>query len=495
MLQKIKNFLFRNTTTRQTVAKNTFWSSVTNFGGRFLRAIVIIYGARVLGAGEYGAFSYALSLVAFLTIFIDIGISPILVRETAKTTDEHRRSQVLATSLFIKLALLVIFVLLVLTFTPYLAKDKSIIALIPIVIFIMAFDAIREFGFSLFRAFEKMEWETGLYLLTNAGIVILGFIFLHFSKTAAAFAFSYAIADGVGTVATLFALRNYFKNLFANFSAKLVGFILSSAWPFAISVALGVLLTNTDILLIGWLKTTSDVGLYSAVLRIVQLLYVLPAVITVGILPTFSRLAKRDNDKFRTILERILSLSFLASIPMALGGFVLGGKIVGLVFGAGYLGAVSSYQILMLTLLVDFPAVILSNAIFAYDRQRNLILFSAIGGFFNVLFDLLLIPKFGIVGSAWATLCAQIISNAYLWRATNKVNPFRVLPHLKKIVAAAAIMAVFALTLSHFGVNVIAIIAASAALYFGLLFAFKESLLGEMKLILAPEAQKVQASE
>ncbi len=494
MFEKIKALLFRNVTTRQTVAKNTFWAGMSQFGGRLLRAVVIIYGARVLGAGEYGAFSYALSLAAFLSLFIDIGISPILIRETAKTVDAHRRAQILSTSFFIKIALLLFCVALVLSLAPIIAKDNSVKILIPIIIFIMAFDMFREFGFSLIRALEKMEWETGLYLLTNAGIVIFGFIFLYFSQTARSFAYSYALGDAVGVVATAYALRSHFKNILANFSAKLVGFIFSSAWPFAISAALGVLLTNTDILIIGWLKTTTDVGLYSATLRIVQILYLLPAIITISILPALSRFVERDSGKFRIALERILSLSYLASIPMALGGVILSEKIINLVFGAGYLGAAPSYQILMLTLLVDYPAVILSNAVFAYNRQRNLIWFAAIGGFFNVLFDLILIPRFGIVGSAWATLCAQTISNAYLWRTMNKVNPFRVLPHLKKIVSAAVLMAIFALTMSYLNVNVLVIIAASALLYFGLLVALKEPLLKEIKLILQPAASDEPAN-
>ncbi len=223
-------------------------------------------------------------------------------------------------------------------FTPLITKDSNIRYLIPIAIFIMAFDTMREFGFSLIRAMEKMEWETALFMLTNAGIVVFGFVFLYFSKTAASFTYSYAMGDAIGLAATIYVLRNKFRNLFANFSGKLIGFIFSSAWPFAISGALGALLTNTDILLIGWLKTTTDVGLYSAILRIVQILYLLPAIITASTLPLLSRLAKLDSHKFRAVLERILSVSFLASIPMALGGAVLSTKIVALVFGAGYLG-------------------------------------------------------------------------------------------------------------------------------------------------------------
>ena len=96
------------------------------------------------------------------------------------------------------------------------------------------------------------------------------------------------------------------------------------------------------------------------------------------------------------------------------------------------LPATAAFMILLATLAVDFPAVILANAIFAHDRQRVLVAYAAIGGFSNVALNLLLIPPFGIAGCAAATLLCQIASNAYLWGRMKKINRFSVLPHLRK---------------------------------------------------------------
>ena len=70
MFKKIKQFLFKNSSAKQTVAKNTFWLSVSNFGGRIIKAVIIIYAARVLGTAGYGVFSYALTLASFLTLLL-----------------------------------------------------------------------------------------------------------------------------------------------------------------------------------------------------------------------------------------------------------------------------------------------------------------------------------------------------------------------------------------------------------------------------------------
>lgn len=488
---KIKHLLFKNNSTRQTVAKNTFWLAVSNLGGRLTRAIIIIYSARVLGAAEWGIFSYATSLIAFIAVFTDIGISPIFVRETAKAREDFEaQRKILSTSFYLKMVLLVLGILAVVFVVPHVMPRADGVSqkVITIVLFILAFDTVREFGFSVVRAIEKMEWEAGLYLLTNAAIVVAGFIALYLSKSVVAFTFAYALGTGIGMVATVWALRKKIAGVFSHFSQKLMFYIFRSAWPFAISSLMAVLMINMDILLIGWLLSAEDVGLYSAAQRIVQLLYLLPSVMNTSLLPTFSRLANKDDKKLRSTLEMVVAFVFLLAIPLALGGLFLGKEIVAFVFGAGYIRSTVSFQILMLTILIDFPAVVLSSMVFAYDKQKSLMIYASLGGILNVIFDLILIPRFGISGSAVATLLAQFVSQIYLRRTAKKVNRFRVLYRLKRIFVAAAAMVAAIVLLKLAAVHVLAIIVLASAVYFGILFLLKEPIVQEIKTILIPSA-------
>jgi len=364
--------------------------------------------------------------------------------------------------------------------------------ILPIVIFIFIFDTFRDFGFYLIRAIEKMEWEAALYMITNAAIVVFGFIFLKLSPNVASFTFSYALGAGAGLVATLFAIRKYISGIFSHYSFARAKYILASAWPIAISSVLGVLMINTDILIIGWLRSSEDVGLYSAAQRIIQLLYLFPAILAISLLPTFARLAGKDDKKMSFAAERVLSFVYLLALPMALGCLILGPGIINFVFGPGYAKAISSFQVLGITMLVDFPAVILSGLVFSYNKQKKLMTYSAIGGISNVIFDLILIPRFGIVGSAFATLSAQTLSNVYLHRTARRLNNFRVLPHLKKIFAASAVMAVAVALISLTNLHVLIAVAAGTAVYFGTLFALREPIFKEVRFILQPSASVAQ---
>ncbi|MDO8574549.1 MAG: polysaccharide biosynthesis C-terminal domain-containing protein, partial [bacterium] len=141
----------------------------------------------------------------------------------------------------------------------------------------------------------------------------------------------------------------------------------------------------------------------------------------------------------------------------------------------------SSFQILALTMVVNFPAVILTDAIFAYNKQKYLIAFVLIGGILNVVLDLLLIPKFGIVGSAWATLIAQSVANVYLWYKMRQINYFNIIPYLKRIVPVSILMAILAWILISVGVPVLVVIGLAVIFYFGVLYVTKEPLIGEVK--------------
>ncbi len=475
MLHKIKSFLFHNTALRQTVAKNAFWLSVSNFGGRLLRAIIIVYSARILGAGAWGVFNYAITLVAFLTIFTDFGINLILTRESSKAKDAAERAAILSTSFLLKIALLALGMGIVISaaYLPIPAFSAAA-AIFPIVALVMAFDTIRDFCFAISRSLEKMEWEAGIFIFTNISIVVAGFIFLYLSPTVASFAWSYAVGTGAGMAAALFVMRAHFKNLFSNFRASAAKYILISAWPFAFANALSILMINTDVLIIGIMRSNADVGYYSAANRIIQILYALPAIVAITILPALSRLAVSDQAKLRAMLEKTITTLLLVAIPTALGGIILGDKIIALLFGAEYLPAVAAFRILLITLIFSSASIILGDGLFVYNHQKKLIVYSALGGISNVIFDLALIPRFGIAGSAWATVISQIISISYLWITMKKVNYFSVLPRLKKIFIASCAMSAAVWLLAALGLHVVAVVILAALFYPFALYCLKE---------------------
>ncbi len=428
-IRRIKNFLFSNSGSTQTIVKNTFWLFFGQFVSRALRAAIVIYAARVLGAEHWGAFSYALGVAAFLTIFSDIGINALITKEASRNPE--LKDKYLATAFWVKLALLTFCVVGVIIALPYLTNIPEAASLMPVLLLVFAFDTLRDLGSALCRALEKMEVEAGLVIFTNLAIVILGFFLLIAYRTTAALAWAYAIGSGIGFFATAVALRGHYGNILKNFSRRLIVPILSTAWPFGLMGLMGAIMLNTDIIMLGWLRTASEVGYYSVAQKLILLSYVFPQLIATSIFPPLARAVAADGAVAKNLLEKSVALVILAAIPIVIIGFLLATPIITLVFGSAYTSAIPAFRLLILTILIVYPATLLGNAIFAYDKQRSFLTFVMVAIFGNAVFNLLLIPSYGIEGAATATIITQLITNALIWKKIRAVTGMRMYPSIK----------------------------------------------------------------
>ncbi len=477
-ISKIKSFLFKNEGVRQTVAKNTFWLTFGQIFSRVIKAVLMIYAARLLGTAGYGTFSYALSLAALFTMLSDVGIGGLLTREVSVTKEVERYH--FATSLFIKLLLISAGSLLVIFIAPFFTKIPEALPLLPIIVFLLAFDSLRDFLLAITRAQEKMQVEAGVLVFTNITIVALGIVSLFIFGSARSLMVAYTIGSGAGFLVTFLILRKYLSKTWRYVDRKLIKRIFSDAWPFALLGLLGIVMMNTDVIMLGWIRGAGEVGLYSAAQKIVQIIYVIPIIVGLALFPVMARLANKKDRKLRKIMEETIASTLMIGLPIMTGGIVLGRSIINLLFGVEYVGATLAFQILLPTILIIFPATIIAYAVFAYNKQRNFIGLLLFGTVANVILNIALIPKYGIEGSAVATIGAQLVANTFIWIKMKKINYFSVLPHIKKIILATSTMTILTFIIQLIGINVAVNMLISILVYFVTLNLLKEPLLKQL---------------
>ncbi len=484
MIERIKNLFFKNTTARQTITKNIFWLSLSQIGSRLIRAIIIIYAARVLGASEYGVFSYVLGFAGFFTLFSDIGVNPLLTRNIA--SHPEKRDEYFSASFWIKIFLLLFTALLVVFIAPHFTNIEEAKSLIPFVAFLVIFDGLRELATAYLRGIEKMEREALILIVMNVTIVIAGFIILSISPTSKSLILSYIASVGVSAGLAILILKDQFFKIFRLFNKNLIRETLYACWPIVFSTMLGVFMLNTDLIMLGWWRSAEEIGYYSAGQRIIQILYTLPGLLAAGIFPAISRIVKqKDEQKERILNEKTMAIIFFIAIPLVIGGIILSQPIFKLVFGEEYLPGVPAFQILIVTFLIISPSILMSNLILAHNQQRKVLKYIAAGSLGNIVFNILLIPAYGIIGSAIATVIALLLNSGPTWHHLKKINNFYTIRHLKKIAISAIIMGVFSFVLNKIGINVVINIIASGGVYLGLLYILKENILQEIKSIIA----------
>lgn len=477
MIANIKAFLFENRDSRQTFTKNVFWLASSQVGSRLVRAAIIVYAARVLGAAEYGVFSYVVGFATFFIPFVDLGINAILTKEVANQPEENIRY--FRTALWLKLVLLGFSTLPVIFLAPYLTNIAAAAALVPWVAFLVIFDGIRDFQVAYLRGKERMEKEALAVISMNVLITAFGFAALSLSPTSKAFLFSYIAGVAVSAIIPVPMLQVSLRSVF-HFEMRLAWEMLRSGWPIALSTVLGLFMLNTDIVMLGWWRSAEEIGHYAASQRVIQILYALPGLAAVAAFPALSRLT-RENDaaKRRLLNERILTALLTIAIPLTLGGTLFASPVIHFLFGAPYAPAVPMFQILSLTFLLIFPGIFISYAVIAYNKQRQTVGFTAAGALGNILLNAILIPRYGPVGAAAATVVAQVLSYGGMWFYLKRVDTITVLPYLKKILVAALLMGGVSVSLNAIGAHILLTITLSAILYFTVLYLLGEETLKE----------------
>ncbi|HXF63695.1 MAG TPA: flippase [Caldilineaceae bacterium] len=170
--------------------------------------------------------------------------------------------------------------------------------------------------------------------------------------------------------------------------------------------------TRMDTLLLGWLATPSDVGLYRLARTLADPLVVALGPIYQTVYPEISRLVTHGQHRQVISLQKKLSLSILAIIVPICALMVFAAPyFVPLLLGDEYRAAILPTQIMTFqivwTVLIWFPAWMLS-----LELSRTLTILNWIDACIYIALLMLLIPPFGALGAAGATVIRYVVWTA-----------------------------------------------------------------------------------
>ncbi|MCR4328827.1 MAG: flippase [Patescibacteria group bacterium] len=472
----IKHFLFENVGIKQTLAKNSFWVFLSQIGGRFIRAGIVIYGARIIGAGEYGVFSYAISLAAILGIFSDLGIDTALFKQISATPEKI--ASYVANGIAMKAVLVTISIAAAFAFGAQISAVPGASHLLPLAMLMLVFDSLRESSIHILRARQKMEYEALLNLLTNFGILAFGLLSIAYAPTAFALIGGYMAGTAIGAIAAAYLLRPLFRDFFRNIRWATMREILHIGIPLALAGILGTLMLSTDTFILGLLRTPQEIGLYSAAQRPITLLYAFLGISPLVAFPIFARLVRENKEKLLRLCQAIQQFSLSLIFPAIAGGLIIAGPLMTILYGSSFVAGSLNFRILILTLSTNFFILLFTYLLLAHNDQKILGWYALAGFISNAIFDIALIPSFGGPGSAWATLINQVIvMGLILTRVKTHMNYPR--PHIGKLIIATATMSLCTYASIGF-LPVIANIILSIVVYLNMLYILKEPFAQEM---------------
>lgn len=244
--------------------------------------------------------------------------------------------------------------------------------------------------------------------------------------------------------------------------ARMVGFrwewdtevarsLIRSGLSFLAYGVLGVIYYRVDTLLLSMLASTVTIGVYGAAYRLFDTLAFVPGVLVGAIMsPILAKYSVTNMGKLREAVERSLIAMLLCSLPVAAGLIVTAPDIIQLVYHRhAFAGSALVLEALAPGLIALFLNSVLTTVLVSTGQERKLPLTAGAALVFNVILNLLLIPRFAEIGSAWATTLTEVLLLVIGFLLVDRsLISFRLWAIAGKILVACGLMTVVAYALA-----------------------------------------------
>jgi len=390
--------------------KNASYLALGNLLSKVIVFIGFIFIARLLGPENYGIYATVGAFVGFFQIFLVQGLSKVIVREGSKNIDSSE--EVLKKTIGLRNLLILTAVALCITvsfFTPYEAQTK-----LYIIIFSsqLAYMGLTNFIGSIYQIKEKMQHMALFDILNRFLFISLSILFLYLgfgllSLFIIAF-FSYAVT-------LYFNYKHSQRFLKFNLFSK-VRFddrIVKPAVIFSLLAFLHFLVSRIDLLMISFLGTPSDVGIYGVAYKVAQQGMMLRNVTSTAFFPIFVKIFYKRSIKGRKVVA--YSLLFLVAILLGCTGLSLCIKdIISFLFGIEYMQSGALLSVLIFYLGFAWATLPFTVILQATHNEKFFLIPNSIMAGLNIILNYILFLKFGLIGIAYSTIAVWVIGGSII---------------------------------------------------------------------------------
>ncbi len=477
-MKRIRNFLFKNTSQKQTIFKNTFWLSFSEVIVRLLKLSLIIYVARILGATEYGKFTFAFAFISLFAIFSDLGISPIVARDIAKDKEKEKE---FSSVLSLKILLAIGGMVAVFVGSFFITSDPLIRKLIWVLGIYASSASFSSIIYAFLQARQRMEYQAWIVVFQTFLVTGAGFFVLFNFPSVRNLGLAYLFASLASLILLLFIFNFKFVRLKLSFNKTVWKNLIKVSWPLALAGMFATVYNSIDSVMMGYWGQITETGWYNASYKIIGITLIPMGLIGQVFYPALSRFSKKSKESFQNIWNKQMEMMIILAVPIMVGGIALAPKIIKLIYSESFLPATLSLKILLIMTAILFLSNPIQQAIVVFNQQKKLFWITMTGAIINIFLNFLLIPKYSLNGAAIATLITYAIVFFLLIKLVVKFNPIHPI-NLKffsalTVAIIASIPMYFVITYSKiYNLNVIFSVIIGTMIYFLFILSAKKIL-------------------
>lgn len=391
----------------QKIAKNSIMLTLADVVSLLLYLALSIFIARKLGALEFGKWSFAHSFAFMFAILTQLGLDTLIIRDIA--ADKDKLKDYFYNGLVIKTILAVfVFILLVIIINllGYPSDTKLVVYTIGAAII---FNSFSRYFYSVFRAFERMEFEAFLFVLTALIISVFGLTLLFLGYTIIQIALVVLITHLINLLLGFFIVKKKFLKTHFLFSYKVSKNMIKKALPFFGIIILGHYLIDINGVMLSIMKGNEAVGFYSAPQKLIISLGVLLLLIN-SVFPVMAKFYKTSKQSLFLTYKKTFKYSYILVLPLSIGTHMLADKIIILIYGDQYINSITILKILAFYFLFFSLIGIFIALLMSIHRTSTLLKINAFSVILLTISNYVFISNWSYNGLAVSNLIVVFIT-------------------------------------------------------------------------------------
>lgn len=387
-----------------------FKSALTNilwlFGDKILKVVseILVGGwvAQYLGAEDFGLLNYAIAYAIIFNAISKFGITNILVRELVEKP--NKKNDALGSAFVIRFftTLFCICCFLILSYSIH-QNDKTTF-LILVIISLSLIGSLFETIDAFYQAMVKSK-----YMVLSKNIVLFSFIVIKVILILAEqpleyFALAYSLEIiGFGLCMLLLYNQKYESLINWKFDFVMAKSLVRDSWPLMVSSLFISIYMRVDQIMLLYMSSEKEVGIYSAAIRISEAWNFIPVIICASFFPYILK-EKKNESSYQNTLKRLYLIMIGASSVVIVVIWILADFIIGFLFGMEYIDSSLISRIHILGAPFGFLGVATSQYLVSENLTKVSLYRTLIGVIMNLILNYFLIPAYGGVGAAIATV-------------------------------------------------------------------------------------------
>ncbi|MBI4426903.1 MAG: flippase [Candidatus Magasanikbacteria bacterium] len=452
------------------IAHNTIIQIVGKIISVALGLLALGMMTRYLGQEQFGWYITTISFLTFAGILTDFGLIPVSAQMLSEP--EHDKTKLFRNLIGFRLTTAIIFLgLAPLTalFFPYPTIVKQAIALTAVAFMGVAMNQVF---FGLYQTKLKMHIPT-IGELTGRIVLVVGLWLLINLKVGFMPIMTVVVLNSISYTLVLWFAAKKYTPVSPAFDWNIWKAICKKMWPIAIAIIFNVVYLKGDAIILSIFKSQSEVGIYGAAYRVIDILAQTAMMIMGVILPLLAYNWTRNlKTEFKKYYQQAFDAIMLMAVPIMFGLIMLADKIMIFVAGNEFAAAGKPLQILAIAVFGVYLGAIFGHVAVAINRQKQTLWVYISDAILTLIGYLYFIPRFGMSGAAWMTVFSELYAGFLLWITIKHYSQEKIqLKTFGKILLAGLLMSTVLWQIRQAGLF-IQLIAASTV-YLTAIFALK----------------------